>query len=183
MKERMLRGEEYIADDPDLAADHARAQRLLEQYNATGHDEDELRDRLLHELFASVGEGVTVKPPLRCDYGSLVTIGARTFVNYDCVLLDVARVQIGTDCQIGPCVQLLCAAHPVEAARRRGRWEWGEPIVVGDNVWLGGAVIVLPGVTIGEDSVVGAGSVVTRDVPAGVVAVGNPARVIREAGT
>jgi maltose O-acetyltransferase len=182
MKERMLRGDEYIADDPDLAADHARAQTLLDRYNATRHDEEELRERLLRELFGSVGEGVTVKPPFRCDYGSFVTIGARTFVNYDCVVLDVAPVQIGTDCQVGPGVQLLCAAHPVESARRRARWEWGEPIIIGDNVWLGGAVIVLAGVTIGENSVIGAGSVVTRDVRAGVVAAGNPARVIRETG-
>ena len=176
----MLRGEEYIADDPDLAADHARAQRLLEQYNGTEHDEDELRDRLLRELFASVGEGVTVKPPLRCDYGSLVTIGARTFVNYDCVMLDVAPIRIGAACQIASAVQILTPTHPIDPEQRRAGWEAAEPITIGDNVWLGGGAIVCPGVTIGDDTVVGAGAVVTRDLPAGVVAYGNPARVQRE---
>src|SRR5581483_5059098 len=163
MKERMLRGEEYVADDPELEADHARAQALLQRYNATGEDEADLRAELLRELFASVGDGVTVKPPLRCDYGSLVAIGPRTFVNYDCVLLDVAQIEIGADCQIGPRVQLLCAKHPLDAERRKARWESGEPIVVGDNCWLGAGAIVLPGVEIGANSVVGAGAVVTRD--------------------
>lgn len=182
MKERMLRGEEYIGDDPDLRADHARAQALLQRYNATGEDERDLRAELLRELFGSVGDGVTVKPPLRCDYGMLVEIGHRTFVNYDCVLLDVARIEIGADCQIGPRVQLLCAKHPLDPDRRKAGWESGAPIKVGDNCWIGAGAIVLPGVELGANSVVGAGAVVTRDVPPGAVVAGNPARVLREVG-
>jgi maltose O-acetyltransferase len=179
MKERMLRGELYLADDPELVADHARAQALLERYNATAHAEQDERDRLLRELLGDVGDGVVVKPPFRCDYGTHISIGARTFVNYDCVLLDVAPIRIGARCQVATRVQLLTAAHPVDPEPRRDGWEYGKPITIGDNVWLGGGVIVCPGVTIGDDTVVGAGAVVTRDLPSGVVAFGNPAGVHR----
>ncbi|MFL5931348.1 MAG: sugar O-acetyltransferase [Gaiellaceae bacterium] len=179
MKERMLRGELYIAHDPELAADHARAQELLERYNVTRHTEQDERDRLLRELLGEVGEGVVVKPPFRCDYGSQISIGARTFVNYGCVVLDVVPVRIGAHCQLATNVQLLAATHPVDPEPRREGWEYGEPITSGDNVWLGGGAIVCPGVTIGDDTVVGAGAVVTRDLPPRVVAVGNPARVLR----
>ncbi len=182
MKERMLRGELYIADDPGLAADNARAQRLLDRYNATRHDDAAERDSILRELLGDVGEGVVVKPSFRCDYGMYITIGAGTFVNYDCVMLDVAPIAIGAACQLAPRVQLLTATHPVDPQPRRAGWESGAPIALGDNVWLGGGVIVGPGVTIGEDTVVGAGSVVTRDLPAGVVAFGVPARAQREIG-
>jgi len=182
MKERMLRGELYLAGDPELAADHARAQELLERYNATPHAAQDERDRLLRELLGEVGADVVVKPPLRCDYGSTVAIGARTFVNYGCILLDVAPIRIGAACQLATGVQLLTATHPIDPEARRLGWEYGQPITIGDNVWLGGGVIVCPGVTIGDDTVVGAGAVVTRDLPAGVVAVGNPARVLREIG-
>jgi len=182
MKERMLRGELYIADDPELLADNARAQALLHRYNATRHDEREERERLLRELLGDVGEGVVVNPAFRCDYGRYIAIGARTFVNYDCVMLDVAPIAIGADCQIASRVQLLTATHPVDPRARRDKWESAAPIALGDNVWLGGGVIVVPGVTIGDDTVVGAGSVVTRDLPAGVVALGVPARVHREIG-
>jgi maltose O-acetyltransferase len=179
MKERMLRGELYRADDAELQADHARAQELLERYNATRHGEQDVRDRLLRELLGHVGEGVVVKPPFRCDYGSQVSIGAGTFVNYGCVMLDVVPIAIGAACQIATGVQLLAATHPVDPEPRRAGWESGQPITIGDNVWLGGGVIVCPGVRIGDDTVVGAGAVVTRDLPAGVVAAGNPARVLR----
>jgi maltose O-acetyltransferase len=182
MKERMLRGELYLAGDPELAADHARAQDLLERYDATPHAAQDERDRLLRELLGEVGEGVVVKPPFRCDYGRHISIGDRTFVNYGCVLLDVAAIRIGSACQLATNVQLLTATHPVDPEPRRLGWEYAEPITLGDNVWLGGGAIVCPGVTIGDDTVVGAGAVVTRDLPAGVVAVGNPARVLREIG-
>jgi len=182
MKDRMLRGELYIADDPQLAADNARAQRLLDRYNATGNDEQEERDELLRSLLGGVGEGVMVKPSFRCDYGTPITIGAGTFVNYDCVMLDVAPIAIGAACQIATRVQLLTATHPIDPDARRAGWESGAPITLGDNVWLGGGVIVCPGVTIGSDTVVGAGAVVTRDLPAGVVALGAPARVHRRIG-
>lgn len=182
MKQRMLRGELYLADDPVLAADNARAQELLDRYNRTGHAEQDERDRLLRSLLGDVGEGVVVKPPFRCDYGTQISIGAGTFVNYDCIMLDVAPIAIGAACQLATRVQLLTATHPVDPGPRRVGWEYGQPITLGDNVWLGGGVIVGPGVTIGADTVVGAGAVVTRDLPAGVVAAGVPARVHRPIG-
>lgn len=182
MKQRMLRGELYLADDPVLAADNARAQELLDRYNRTGHAEQDERDRLLRSLLGDVGDGVVVKPPFRCDYGTQISIGAGTFVNYDCIMLDVAPIAIGAACQLATRVQLLTATHPVDPGPRRVGWEYGQPITLGDNVWLGGGVIVGPGVTIGADTVVGAGAVVTRDLPAGVVAAGVPARVHRPIG-
>jgi maltose O-acetyltransferase len=182
MMRRMLRGELYLADDPEIAAAQARAQSLQERYNATRHDEQELRDRLLRELLGDVGEGVVVRPPFYCDYGNHISVGARTFVNYGCVLLDVAPIRMGAACQLATRVQLLTATHPIDPEPRRLGWESAEPIEIGDNVWLGGGAVVCPGVSIGEDTVVGAGAVVTRDLPAGVVAAGVPARVVREIG-
>jgi maltose O-acetyltransferase len=182
MKDRMLAGELYIADDEDLAADFARAQDLLARYNATAHAEQDERDRILVELLGDVGDGVVIRPPFRCEYGTRVTIGAGTFANYDLLMLDVAPITIGSACQIATRVQFLTATHPVDPEPRRIGWESAEPIVVGDNVWLGGGAILCPGVTIGDDTVVGAGAVVTRDLPAGVVAVGSPAKVLREIG-
>jgi len=182
MRDRMRRGEPYIADDPALAADYGRAQDLLDRYNATRHGEQVERDRLLRVLLGRVGDGVVVKPTFRCDYGTPITIGGGTFVNYDCVMLDVAPITIGASCQIASRVQLLTATHPIDPEPRRHGWEYAKPIRLGDNVWLGGGVIVCPGVSIGDDTVVGAGAVVTRDLPAGVVAFGAPARVIRKIG-
>ena len=182
MKERMLRGELYLAEDPELAADFARAQDLVARYNATAHAADAERERLLREPLGAVGAGVVVRPPFRCEYGARVTIGAGTFLNSDCLMLDVAPVTLGAACQVGARVQFVTATHPVDPVARRAGWESGEPIVVGDNVWLGSGAILCPGVTIGDDTVVGAGAVMTRDLPAGVVAVGVPARVLREIG-
>jgi maltose O-acetyltransferase len=180
MKERMLRGELYLADDPVLNGDLARAQELLERYNRSAHAEQEQRARLLRSLLGGVGDGVVVMPPFRCDYGTQITIGAATFVNYDCIMLDVAPIAIGAACQLATRVQLITASHPIDPEPRRLGWEYGEPITIGDNVWLGSGVIVCPGVTIGAETVVGAGAVVTRDLPAGVVAIGAPARAHRE---
>jgi maltose O-acetyltransferase len=182
MKVRMLRGELYRSVGEEIARDQARAADLLERYNATRHAELDLRAALLRELLGEVGDDVTVRPPFYCDYGSHITIGARTFVNFGCVMLDVAAIRIGTACQIATGVHIVTATHPVDPEPRRLGWESAEPITIGDNVWLGSAAVVCPGVTIGDDTVVGAGAVVTRDVPAGVVAVGVPARVVREIG-
>ncbi|GIH20813.1 sugar O-acetyltransferase [Rugosimonospora africana] len=179
MRERMLAGELYIADDPHLAADAARAQTLSHRYNTMDPTDGAGRRAVLAELLGALGEGTEIRPPFHCDYGYQTFIGARTFANFGLVCLDVARVTIGDDVQIGPNVQLLTPTHPVEAGPRRDKWEAARPIAIGDNVWLGGGAIVCPGVTIGENTVVGAGAVVTRDLPANVVAVGNPARVIR----
>lgn len=179
MRERMLAGDLYIADDPDLAAASTQALDLLAVYNATTVRQGPLRRRLLEELLGSVGEGTEIRPPLYVDYGSHLTIGARCFANFGFVALDVATIAIGDDVQIGPNVQLLTPKHPLEPGPRRDKWEAAEPISLGDNTWLGGGAIVCPGVTIGENTVIGAGAVVTRDLPTNVVAVGNPARVVR----
>ena len=180
MRERMLAGDPYLADDPELVELGLRAQDLAEAYNAVPARDAARRRRLLTELLGAVGEGTEIRPPLRVDYGGNLRVGARCFVNFGLVALDVAAITIGDDVQIGPNVQLLTATHPLEPGPRRDKWEAAEPIVIGDNVWLGGGVIVCPGVTIGADTVVGAGSVVTRDLPGGVVAVGSPAKVVRE---
>lgn len=179
MWERMSAGELYIADDPELARMHQRAQDLLHAYNATTVHEGERRRELLADLFGQVGEGVEVRPPLQLDYGSQMRLGARVFINCGLVALDVADIAIGDDVQIGPNVQLLTATHPVAPQARRDKWESAERIELADNVWLSGGVIVCPGVSIGENTVVGAGSVVVKNLPANAVAVGNPARVIR----
>lgn len=180
MYERMVAGELYIADDPRLARDSKRAQRLTHLINTSDPTDHDRRRALLTELLGAFGAGSEIRPPLQCDYGYQTSIGARSFANWGLILLDVATVTIGDDVQIGPNVQLLTATHPLEPGPRRDKWEAAQPIVIGDNVWLGGGVIVCPGVTVGADTVVGAGSVVTRDLPSGAVAVGSPARVIRQ---
>jgi maltose O-acetyltransferase len=178
MKDRMLAGLPYRPDDSDLAADARRAAALVAAYNVEldGHR----RHQLLTELLGGVGGGTTVRSDFRCDYGYRITIGAYCFVNWGAVFLDVGPITLGDHVQLGPNVQLLTANHPLEATERRAGWQRPAPIAIGDDVWLGGGVIVLPGVSIGAGTVVGAGSVVTRDLPPGVVALGNPARVVRE---
>jgi maltose O-acetyltransferase len=180
--ERMLAGDLYIADDPRIAAGTRRAAELSAAYHRAVLAGDDGARGILSELLGFVGEGVEVRPPLTVDYGSNIRIGARTFVNFNLTALDVAAIVIGEDCQIGPNVQLLTPTHPIAPGPRRDKLEAAKPITLGDNVWLGGGVIVCPGVTVGENSVIGAGAVVTRDIPANVVAVGNPARVIRAIG-
>lgn len=178
--ERMLAGDLYIADDPEIARRLRRGTRLAAAYHAACVEERDDARQILARLLGSLGRDAEVRPPLYVDYGSNITIGARTFVNYHLTALDVAPITIGEDCQIGPNVQLLTPTHPVEPQPRRDKLEAARPIVIGDNVWLGGGAIVLPGVTVGENAVIGAGAVVTRDVPANVVALGNPARPVRE---
>ncbi|MGW5327561.1 sugar O-acetyltransferase [Streptomyces sp. NPDC004014] len=177
--ERMEAGDLYIADDPEIAHRQQRAVRLAARYQAAYAEDAEAAQALLRELLGSLGEQAHLRPPVHVDYGSNISIGARTFVNYNLTALDVAAITIGEDCQIGPGVQLLTPTHPLEPRPRRDKLEAARPITIGDNVWIGGGAIVLPGVTIGENSVIGAGAVVTKDVPANVVAVGNPARVVR----
>lgn len=181
MRERMLAGDAYITDEEILESQQA-AQALMDAYNTTGPSEGAERRRLLEELLGSVGSEVELRPPLYVDYGSQISVGDRVFANFGLVALDVATITIGDDVQMGPNVQLLTPTHPVEPGPRRDKWEGSGPIVIGDNVWIGGGAIVLAGVTIGENTVVGAGAVVTRDLPANVVAVGNPARVVRTIG-
>jgi maltose O-acetyltransferase len=182
MRDRMLAGDLYLADDPELREALLRAMDLMDAFNATSARNPEEQRRLLTELLGAIGEDAYIRPPLRVDYGSHLRIGARTFANFGLIALDVAPITIGEDVQIGTNVQLITPTHPVDPQLRRAKWEAAKPITIGDNVWLGSGAIVLPGVTIGENTVVGAGAVVPRDLPANVVAVGNPARVIRTIG-
>jgi maltose O-acetyltransferase len=175
----MLAGELYLANDPQLVAEDRRAQELLFRFNATRPNEDDERRALLVDLFDAFEAGAVLKPSFRCDYGSNISIGEDSFINYDCVFLDCNRITIGREVQIAPRVQIYTATHPLDAATRRSKLEFALPVVIKDGAWLGGGAIVCPGVTIGENTVVGAGSVVTRDLPPGVLAVGNPCRVLR----
>ena len=178
-KQRMAAGEQYLASDPEVRADYERAQRRVRAVNATAVEDVAGRKPLLEELLGSIGADSDVLPPLRCDYGQNVHLGERVFVNFGAVLLDTRAIAIGDEVLLGPAVQLLTADHPLDADLRRAGWESGRPIAIGAGAWLGAAAIVLPGVTIGENAVIGAGSVVTRDVPAGAVVAGNPARQLR----
>ena len=179
-KEKMLAGLGYRADDPELQADQARARSLLAGFNGAPPNNDPARMAILRELCAGIGEGVLVKPRFLCDYGFNIRIGPRTFVNYDAIFLDIAPIEIGADVQIATRVQLLTADHPLDPAERRTGIESGRPIRIGDNVWLGGGVIVCPGAEIGENTVVGAGAVVAGALPPGVLALGVPARPVRD---
>lgn len=177
-KARMQAGGPYRVDD-ELLAELRHAHVLADEYARLFAGEPEAAQAVLKQLLGYVGEDVVVRPPLYVDYGSYLRIGARSFVNYGLVALDVAAITIGEDVRIGPNVQLLTPTHPLEAEPRKAGWEGGRPIMIEDNVWIGGGVIVLPGVTIGRNSVVAAGSVVTRDVAPGVLVAGNPARLLR----
>ena len=171
----MLAGEPYRASDPALCADQAACARWLVRYNDAPDQSTEARHALLAEGLGVVGEGVILRSPFHCDYGFNIRIGARSFVNFGCVILDVAPVEIGADVRIGPNVQIYAADHPRDPAVRRSGLDCGRPVRIGDNAWIGGGAIILPGVTIGADAVVGAGSVVTHDVPPGATVAGNPA--------
>jgi maltose O-acetyltransferase len=170
----MLAGELYLAADPELIAERERCERQLREYNALGDA------AVLRELLGSVGKETYIRPPFFCDYGYNITLGDNVFLNFNCVILDVVAVTIGDRVQMASAVQLLAADHPLDAEERASGREFGRPILIEDDAWLGGGAIVCPGVTIGRGSVIGAGSVVTRDIPPGVVAVGNPCRVLRK---
>lgn len=178
-KEKMLSGQPYRPGDPELQVEMAAAKTWMVRYNAALAASPAARRALLREQLGAVGEGAVIRPPFHCDYGSHIHLGEDVFLNYNCVILDVAQVHIGAGTQIGPAVQLYAADHPRDAQARAAGLELARPIRIGRNVWIGGGAIVLPGVSIGDDAVVGAGSVVTRDVAAGATVVGNPARVVR----
>lgn len=181
-KQKMLAGELYSAADPQLQADIAAAQLWLARYNASLAARPSERRALLAERLAAVGEGVEVRPPFHCDYGYNIRLGDGVFLNFGCVILDVVEVSIGDRAQIGPGVQILAADHPRDAATRRSGLEFGRPVRIGADVWIGGGALILPGVEIGDGAVIGAGSVVTRNIPAGATAYGNPARLKVGAG-
>ena len=176
---RMHDGDYYVADD-ELSALTKRAVRLLSLYEQAHPSDPDIAAYLLAQVLGQVGEGVDIRPPLRVDYGHNISIGDGSWVNYGMTVLDVAPVAIGADVLIGPNCSLYTAIHPTEPGPRRAKWESSAPITLEDNVWLGGSVVVCPGVTIGENSIIGAGAVVTRAIPANCIAVGNPARVIKD---
>jgi maltose O-acetyltransferase len=179
-KEKMLAGELYNALDPQLSNERRRARLLLKALNDTRDDQQEERDRLIAELIPKRGQGCWIEPPFYCDYGSNITLGNKVYFNFNCVVLDVAPIIIGTNVLFGPAVQIYTATHPLSAAERRQGLELGCSIKIDDDVWVGGGAIICPGVHVGARSVIGAGSVVTKNIPEGVVAVGNPCRIIRK---
>lgn len=177
-KEKMLSGALYTVDD-ELRRELLKARRITRQYNATTEEDADVRKRLLAELFGGTGENIYIEPPFRCDYGGHITIGENFYANYDCIILDVNKVTIGRNVKFGPRVCVYAAGHPIDAALRRSLLEFGKPVTIGDDVWVGGNAVINPGVTIGSGVVIGSGSVVTKDIPAGVVAAGNPCMVLR----
>lgn len=180
MNEQQLQAEGYLYKlDKTLFAAHLNAKRITRLLNATEEHEAEKRKALVQELFAEAGEGSYIEPPFHCDYGYNVSVGKRFYCNYDCVFLDCGKISIGDYVMLGPKVQIYTANHPIDPEVRRLNHDQGIPVTVGDDVWIGGGSILCPGVTVGSGSVIGAGSVVTHDIPSGVVAAGNPCRVIR----
>jgi maltose O-acetyltransferase len=177
-REKMLAGELYDPADAELSAARLRARQLCRKLNRSSPVRMKSRRRLLCELFASGGDSVGLEPPFHCDYGTNIQLGQGVYFNFNCIVLDVCLVSIGDRTLLGPAVQIYTATHPLEAEVRR-KQEFGRPVRIGNDVWIGGAAIICPGVTIGDRTVIGAGSVVTRDLPSGVLALGNPARVIR----
>ena len=179
-KEKMLAGELYDALDAQLSEERTKARLLIKQLNETAEDAVEERTRILRELIPGAGEGLWLQPPFYCDYGSNMSVGDKVFFNFNCVVLDVAQVTIGSRTLFGPNVQIYTATHPINYRERASGLEYAKPIRIGDDVWVGGSAVICPGVTIGDRSVIGAGSVVTRDIPSDVFAAGNPCRVVRE---
>ncbi|MFY9253048.1 MAG: sugar O-acetyltransferase [Fuerstiella sp.] len=178
-KDKMLAGELYDALDPELVESRERARDLLHDLNVTREKEQDVRRRIMTELLGSGGDSVWMQPPFYCDYGSNIYLGERVYFNFNCIVLDVCEVNIGDYTFFGPAVQIYTGTHPLNASLRRTQ-EFGKPVTIGSDVWVGGGAIILPGVTIGSRTVIGAGSVVTKDIPDGVVAAGNPCRIIRE---
>ena len=177
-REKMIAGQLYDPFDPELSADRVRARDLCQALNATREAEVDERRQILRALFGAGGDTVWMQPPFFCDYGSNIELGERVFFNFNCVVLDVCPVKIGSFTLFGPGAQVLTPLHPLDPELRRVQ-ELGKPVTIGEDVWVGAGALILPGVTIGSRAVIGAGSVVTRDVPAGVLAAGNPCRVIR----
>ncbi|MBB5326058.1 maltose O-acetyltransferase [Anoxybacillus tepidamans] len=178
-KEKMLNGKLYYAADPQLVQERERARKLTRLYNQTLETEYEKRMRLLKELFGSTGNNVYVEPNFRCDYGYNIHVGENFYMNFDCVILDVCEVRIGDNCLVGPGVHIYTATHPLHPQERNTGLEYGKPVRIGHNVWIGGRAVINPGVNIGDNVIIASGAVVTKDVPSNVVVGGNPARIIK----
>ncbi len=179
-REKMLANEPYIAADPELVRMLVKSQNLCHTYNLSHPDEIETRREIIKSLFGSIGQTFKIEPPFHCDYGCHIYAKENLYINYDCVILDCNHVYLGNNVFIAPKVQIYTAYHPLDAETRRSGLEMAAPITIGDDVWIGGGAIICPGVKIGNNSVIGAGSVVTKDIPANVVAVGNPCKVSKE---
>ena len=179
-KEKMLAGEIYSSADPELVQNRLRARGLTRLFNDSLENEQSQRKVLLQRLLGSLGETIEIEPPFRCDYGYNIHLGNKFYANFGCVILDVCAVRIGSNCMLAPGVHIYTAAHPLNSAERIAGLEYGKPVTIGDNVWIGGKAIILPGVTIGDNVVVAAGAVVTKDVPSNALAMGNPAVVRRD---
>lgn len=175
----MLAGELYLASDPELTALRLRCRGLTRRFNASAETDAPAREAIIRELFGSIGARFEIEPPFRCDYGSNIHAGDSLFINFGCVILDVAPVRIGHSVSLAPGVHIYSATHPVDPDARCAGPEYGAPVTIGNRVWIGGGSVVCPGITVGDDTVIGAGSVVTRDIPPRVIAAGNPCRVVR----
>lgn len=178
-REKMLDNEPYMATDPELEGMYKKAQDLLRAFNLSLPDENGKRREIVQDLFGSIGQVFEVKPPFRCDYGCHIYAKENLYINYDCIILDCNKVCIGNNVLLAPKVQIYTAYHPLDPETRRSGLEMAAPITIGDDVWIGGGAILCPGVKIGNNTTIGAGSVVTKDIPANVVAAGNPCRVMR----
>lgn len=179
-KEKMLSGELYIATDPFLYKERINARRITRLYNQTSEMEETKRTELLKELFGSTGKNIYIEPYFRCDYGYNIHVGENFYANYNCVFLDVCEIRIGDNCLIAPGVHIYTASHPLNRKERVSGKELGKPVIIGNDVWIGGCTVINPGVSIGNNVVIGSGSVVTKDVPDNVVVGGNPARIIKQ---
>ncbi|MBL1225541.1 sugar O-acetyltransferase [Enterococcus sp. BWR-S5] len=179
-KERMLAGDLYLANDEELRADFRRSRQLTYLFNQTTEEQIDYRKELLKELFEETGEELYIEPPFHCDYGCHISVGENFYANFDCIILDVGEVKIGKNVMFAPRVGVYTAGHPIAADVRVRGLEFGTAVTIGDNVWVGANTVINPGVTIGSNVVIGSGSVVTKDIPNNVVAVGNPCRVLRE---
>ena len=175
----MLSGELYLATDLQLSRERRRTRILLRRYNKSSDDETDLRQQVLGELIPGHGADLWIEPPFYCDYGNNISVGDKVFFNFNCIVLDVMQVKIGDNVLFGPAVQVYTATHPMDWKERASGLEFAKPVTIGSNVWVGGGAIICPGVTIGERSVIGAGSVVTKDIPADVFAAGNPCRPVK----
>ncbi|TDK63275.1 acetyltransferase [Bacillus salipaludis] len=179
-KEKMLDGELYNPADPVLVKDRENARRLIRLFNQSLETEISKRSEILKELFGSTGENISVEPNVRCDYGFNLHVGENFYANFDCVFLDVCEIRIGVNCFIAPGVHIYTATHPIHPIERNSGKEYGKPVSIGDNVWIGGKSVINPGVIIGNNVVIASGSVVTKNIPNNVVVGGNPAKIIKQ---